>query len=342
MKLLIYRLLIVLGAIVAASSLFFLGVNIAAFVVVFLIGLNVLVFSSLRYKLAKKKPLVAFEKPRSTPLAMRMKLPQQQLPHPSFFKRLFGGKRVATQQKIDTGIAQKKIEPVVSTKKTDVSVINDQKIDEKTKMKVFQHYLVKAIKSGYPKDKVKEAAMQSGWPSEVFDKTYAGVARNYRSMRVLLAIVLSLVVVFLLYYLSKKDVLLFSYWMQTLRQASPIFFVGLIVLFFGISLVFMLKIRVAMKMKSIEYRVIEQKTVSEIKNMLVNVNEGYQTDLDKLYQVLAERGKLNINEIALIFGISKEQAEEWGKILKDQDLATLHYPAVGEPELLWKKLKSTE
>ena len=347
MKMLLFKIMFFFGVVAAALSLFLIEANMAAFVVVFLVGLNLMVFSMIKRRFAKRMSITGIGGVKLNPVAMRIKaMKKQEIANKpqkaSFFKRLFAKKKsAAPQQRIDTSIAQKKaaVEPV---NKSDVTVLKDQKMDEKTKMKLFREYLIKAVKMGYPKDKVKESALRNGWPADIFDRTYSEIADKYRSMRKLLAYVLVTVLLTLLYYLYKTDILLFSYWIQLLKHASPIFFIGLIVLFFGISLIFILKIRVAVKMKSIEYRVAEQKTVSEIKTMLVSANEGYQTDLDKLYQVLEERGKLNINEIALIFGISKEQAEEWGKILKDQELATLHYPAVGEPELIWKKLKSIE
>ena len=69
---------------------------------------------------------------------------------------------------------------------------------------------------------------------------------------------------------------------------------------------------------------------------------SYETDLDKLYKILAEKQKLTISEVARAFNISKSEAEEWGKIMRDHDLITMHYPTVGEPELIWKKLKNTQ
>ncbi len=347
MKTLLFKLMFFAGVVVASLSLFLLEANIAAFVVLFLVGLNLMVFSMIKYKTAKRRSLFVGGRIKLSPVAMRIKAmkkhetinkPQEA----GFFKKLFSKKKIAHPQKIDTSVVQRKVASVEPVNESEVTVLKDQKIDEKTRMKIFRQYLVKAVKNRYPKDKVREAALKSGWPADIFDRTYAGIVKKYRAMREMLAFVLAIVMVALIYYLYTSDILLFSYWIQLLKHASPIFFVGLIVLFFGISLVFILKIRVAVKMKSIEYRIAEQKTVSEIKTQIVSSSGGYQTDLDKLYQALEERGKLSVNEIALIFGISKEQAEEWGKILKDQELATLHYPAVGEPELIWKKSKSTE
>ena len=58
--------------------------------------------------------------------------------------------------------------------------------------------------------------------------------------------------------------------------------------------------------------------------------------------LVIEKGKLGVDEVAGVFGISKSEAEEWGKILKDEGLITLYYPTVGEVELRWKKKVSEE
>ena len=53
--------------------------------------------------------------------------------------------------------------------------------------------------------------------------------------------------------------------------------------------------------------------------------------------MIDEKGAIKIAQVAQYFGISRELAEEWGKILEGSDLAKLHYPAIGEPELIkWK------
>ena len=105
----------------------------------------------------------------------------------------------------------------------------------------------------------------------------------------------------------------------------------------AIAIIFILRIRKTVEKKKVEYKLVEEKNVVEIKQKLENLNTQFETDFDKLYALIIERGKLNFAEIAKAFNVSKEQAEEWGKILKEQDLITIHYPAFGEPELVWKK-----
>lgn len=58
-----------------------------------------------------------------------------------------------------------------------------------------------------------------------------------------------------------------------------------------------------------------------------------KTDLDVLYEILKEKKHLKISTIAKIFGITSEIATSWSKTLESANLANLHYPRIGEPEL---------
>lgn len=58
-----------------------------------------------------------------------------------------------------------------------------------------------------------------------------------------------------------------------------------------------------------------------------------ETDFDKLLVLLQNLGKINLSEIAEAFSIDRHQAEEWVKILEENDLGVLHYPTFGEAEL---------
>ncbi len=61
--------------------------------------------------------------------------------------------------------------------------------------------------------------------------------------------------------------------------------------------------------------------------------EKTKTDLDILYDVLKEKKHLKLSTITKIFNVSKEVALNWAKTLEAANLAALHYPRVGEPEL---------
>ena len=73
-----------------------------------------------------------------------------------------------------------------------------------------------------------------------------------------------------------------------------------------------------------------------------NIKQGFsiqkyraktKTDLDILYEVLKEKKHLRISTISKIFNVDQEVALNWAKTLEAADLARIHYPRVGEPEL---------
>ena len=64
-----------------------------------------------------------------------------------------------------------------------------------------------------------------------------------------------------------------------------------------------------------------------------------ETDFDRLLLILQKYGKLRISDIRNAFGIEKGKAEEWAKILEENNLAYIHYPTFGEEELRIKEKK---
>ena len=63
-----------------------------------------------------------------------------------------------------------------------------------------------------------------------------------------------------------------------------------------------------------------------------------ETEIDVLYRLLQEKKSLSVATIAKTFGITKEKAIEWAKILEDNDLATVEYPAFNDPQVEIKGL----
>jgi len=57
------------------------------------------------------------------------------------------------------------------------------------------------------------------------------------------------------------------------------------------------------------------------------------TEMDNFYKLLTIDKKMTITAIAAKFRIKKEIALEWAKILENQNLATIEYPAFGEPRV---------
>lgn len=63
----------------------------------------------------------------------------------------------------------------------------------------------------------------------------------------------------------------------------------------------------------------------------------YETDFDRLLELIKKYERLKLSDVAKIFGISIKKAEAWTTILEQHNLVEVHYPAIGEPELKIKK-----
>lgn len=62
--------------------------------------------------------------------------------------------------------------------------------------------------------------------------------------------------------------------------------------------------------------------------------ERIETDIDRLYQLVLERSPLRLSEAASVLGRGKDLIQDWAKVLENANLIKIHYPAVGEPELV--------
>ncbi len=59
-----------------------------------------------------------------------------------------------------------------------------------------------------------------------------------------------------------------------------------------------------------------------------------KTDIDVLYELLKEKKRLRIPSITKLFDVKEETALEWAKILESNNLVSVNYPRVGDPELV--------
>ena len=58
-----------------------------------------------------------------------------------------------------------------------------------------------------------------------------------------------------------------------------------------------------------------------------------QTSLDVLYKLIKEKQSLSVGVISRLFKIPKDKALEWAKILENDELVTIEYPAFADPEI---------
>ena len=59
-----------------------------------------------------------------------------------------------------------------------------------------------------------------------------------------------------------------------------------------------------------------------------------ETNIDKFYDLVKERERINFYDAAREFRVDKEQIVSWARILEDHKLAKVHYPVFGSPVIL--------
>ncbi|GEM_PF-3367202 len=204
-------------------------------------------------------------------------------------------------------------------------------------------YVQESLKQQYPADAIRAAAKKSGWPDALVTQALA-LTQKHTSKKKKAFILLGLVVLLLisLIVLNSSDMFLLPYWFDLLSDGSPQFYFIMIGVFLVTIFLFVNKVRKIYKAKRIKYRVEEEQHVAEIKQELEKqpltlIRGTYETDFDRLYHLISEKKVLTLTEVAQGFNVSRKEAEEWGKILKEQGLIELHYPTVGDLELRWKK-----
>lgn len=58
-----------------------------------------------------------------------------------------------------------------------------------------------------------------------------------------------------------------------------------------------------------------------------------ETDVDKLVNIVSQKGRISIKVAAKKIGIKVSQVEEWAKVLEEHGLVKIVYPFIGEPRI---------
>ncbi|MFC1768665.1 hypothetical protein ACFLZX_02780 [Nanoarchaeota archaeon] len=59
----------------------------------------------------------------------------------------------------------------------------------------------------------------------------------------------------------------------------------------------------------------------------------YETELDAVYKIVQEKGRVKLSTISRYLGVKNDTAEEWAMILEEHKLIKIHYHAFSGPEL---------
>lgn len=89
------------------------------------------------------------------------------------------------------------------------------------------------------------------------------------------------------------------------------------------------------KAKKIEKK--SEEIVSKKELKYKHKNARINTDIDSFYSELEKRGKMKISDIVKMFGIGKEKAFEWCKILEKHSLLEVRHHPLREAEVIIKK-----
>lgn len=60
---------------------------------------------------------------------------------------------------------------------------------------------------------------------------------------------------------------------------------------------------------------------------------GITTEIDDMLQMVSERKKVKVDQIAKSLKVSEDRIQEWAKILEERGLVRIHYPAIGKTEI---------
>jgi hypothetical protein len=286
----------------------------------------------------KKEPSNVIEKPKDIQKHLKF----------TFLSSLFHKIKILRFPKIFGKQIEKETKIVVKKHLDKDTAGKDKKKKENSKFEQLENYVKDAFSKGASKESIIESCIDSDWPEEMIKKAMKSITLPERKTNILTLYVLSGATFLLALILILTNNLALGYWIELLSMGSKAVYYVIFIFFFGIIIISAFKIYGRLGKKVKVKSIMKQKKVEKIKGEVAKVRKGeivdnsYKTDIDKLLDIINEKGSLNIEEVAKIFGIEKIEAEAWGKILKDQGLITIYYPTVGDAELKCKKAVKKE
>ncbi|RME54836.1 hypothetical protein D6777_02470, partial [Candidatus Woesearchaeota archaeon] len=87
--------------------------------------------------------------------------------------------------------------------------------------------------------------------------------------------------------------------------------------------------------KKIVHKVSKKVVVKKTKKK--TTSKKIETDFDKLYNMIQEKGEVTLKDVQKEFNISAEKAEEWARLLENYNLIEIVVPAFGDVKLKVKQ-----
>lgn len=348
-----FKVLLVLGIVLSLSSLYFLMIESIYAIFFSIFGVMIVGFSVFEIISLKKKGIV---RKKVKPVASKVKA-REDISWTYYDVNKVEKDRTEEEKIIEEHVKHTKSskllhwfklrkEPKISGKAIEKELAGEKnkisKDGKKTKESQLKKYIHEALDSKVPKNEIIKACLQSGWPENKVNEVFNSLNRKKSGKKFGTFISLVVLTIFLSIGLMITGNFLIGYWLTSLKAISSAVYyslLSLIVISVGI-IIFDVKDKLTEKKKT--YKIQQEETVSEIKGEMkespeIVIGDGFSTDIDKLLELANKKSKLTVTEVAGIFNISKKEAEQWGKILKDEGLITLYYPTVGDVELRMKK-----
>jgi len=80
----------------------------------------------------------------------------------------------------------------------------------------------------------------------------------------------------------------------------------------------------------------KKEVVAAMKKLLQRKSKRYETNFDRLLELLKKYKKVKISHVSKGFGVSKEKVMEWSEILESHNFLKVRYPPFSEAELIIK------
>ncbi|MFH1210855.1 MAG: hypothetical protein V1645_02980 [archaeon] len=158
-------------------------------------------------------------------------------------------------------------------------------------------------------------------------KKPAKVGKPHMKPKVMAYAISFIIIVVALVTLNSRGIISFS---------NPYVLLSLGGLFFIALIIISLRFYKYHRSKSEVDAKLSKENIAVIKKSIVAKSSKYKTDLDRLYELINEKGKITLSDVATGFNVSIEMAQEWARILESHDMITLNYPPFGEVELCKK------
>ena len=61
-----------------------------------------------------------------------------------------------------------------------------------------------------------------------------------------------------------------------------------------------------------------------------------------MYEILKEKKKLKVKTLSKYFKVEEKTILEWARVLEEANLLTVHYPTVGDPQIIINEVANTD